>query len=175
MHSVVWVQGIISRSPPRPDPFLQRRRSSSESRVSGSSGAARTPKHASDAQFDSSYSFVFPDRSSPAGVPTSGGSVRRTYDDHREKKGREVTSALGRTGSDASEVQSPLREPKLVEGGYGLGEPDLEASLRQDLMEKPLSFSDTMGLKWPPDQDKHAADEHATDGQQPWANCRDEG
>lgn len=101
--------------------------------------------------------------------------MRRTYDDHREKMGRELTSALGRTGSDASEVQSPLREPDLVEGGYGLGEPDLEASLRQDLMEKPLSFSDTMGLKWPPDQDKHAADEHATDGPQPWANCRDEG
>ena len=173
------MQGI-KQSPPRQDPALLRRRSSSESRVSGSSGV-KSPKH-SEPRFDGSYSYVFPDRSSPNGVPTPRGSAQKTFDSPGEIKGRgEITGALGRAGSDASEVQSPLREPDLATHSNSDGEPDLarevdlKASLRQDLMEKPLSFSDTMGLKWLPAQKQKGVDEHSVEAAEPWAQCRDEG
>lgn len=69
------MQGV-KRSPARPEPHD--RRSSSESRISGASGTAARQEPASDEpRFDGSYSYVFPDRSSPSGVPTSGGNAQK--------------------------------------------------------------------------------------------------
>lgn len=90
------------------------------------------------------------------------------YHSAGEEKGAHAASrALGRTSSNASEVQSPLRELPEHDLAEAL---EVEASLRQDLVDKPLSFSDTMGLKWLAPQE-----EGPRDTDQPWANCRNEG
>ncbi|CAL8462623.1 g2156 [Coccomyxa elongata] len=153
----------VKRSPARPEPHD--RRSSSESRISGGSGAAAPLERESDEpRFDGSYSYVFPDRSSPSGMPTSGGNAQKPG----ETRGAHAANgALGRTSSNASEVQSPLRELPEHDLAEALA---VEASLREDLTDKPLSFSDTMGLKWLAPQE-----ERPGNMDQPWANCRNEG
>ncbi len=85
-----------------------------------------------------------------------------------EKRGAHAANgALGRTSSNASEVQSPLRELPEQDLAEAL---EVEASLRQDLTDKPLSFSDTMGLNWLAPQEERPGNRD-----QPWANCRNEG